>query len=71
MRIADAHRLDLSLHEADMELARQTLAAAVRRREALDVVLDRVLADGLRLQKRRLQKVQDETAVQVWTNGRK
>ncbi len=71
MRIADAHRVDLSLHEADMELARQTLVTAVRRREALALVLERAHADADRLQKRRQQNIQDETAVQVWTKGRK
>ncbi len=71
MRIADAHRLDLWLHEADMELARRTLTTAVRRREALGVVLDRALADAQRLQRKRQQTIQDETAVQVWTKGRK
>lgn len=71
MKITDAHRLDLSLHEADMDLARRTLATAVRRHEALEQVLERARAGLCQVQRRREQRLQDETAIQTWTRGRK
>jgi flagellar export protein FliJ len=70
MKMTDAHRVDLSLHEADMELAQASLAAAVRRREALDHVLERARQGARHLRNRREQKRQDETAIQVWKRRR-
>jgi flagellar export protein FliJ len=71
MQLTAAHRVDLSLHEADMAVAGRTLAGAVQRHEALDQVLARARAGAQQMQKRRDQKLQDETAVQTWTRSRK
>jgi flagellar export protein FliJ len=71
MKMTDAHRVDLSLHEAEMELARRSLAAAVQRHDALDQVLARARAGARQVISKREQTLQDETAVQVWTRGRK
>lgn len=71
MKMADAHRVDLSLHESEMLNTQRLVTAAVRKHEALDQVLDRrrvVLRRGREVVQ---QKRQDDLAAQVWLRGRK
>jgi flagellar export protein FliJ len=71
MKLADVHRVDLSLHESEMATTQRLMAQAVRRHEALDLVFERRRA-GVRLaQGVRERKGQDELAVQVWLKGHK
>jgi flagellar export protein FliJ len=71
MKMADAHRVDLALHESDMTNTRLRMLEATRRREALDSVVEArretLRRDGVR----REQKGQDELASQQWTRGRR
>lgn len=70
MQMAEAHRVDLALHESDMSNTRRALLEATRRREALDGVVE-ARREGLRRAgQRREQKGQDELASQQWTRGR-
>jgi flagellar export protein FliJ len=71
MNMADAHRVDLALHEADTAVARATLATAARRQKALEKVIDRTRARIDHAERTRERKVQDELSVQVWDRGRK
>lgn len=71
MKMTDAHRLDLSLHDAGMEVARRMLVSAVRSHEALDHELGRVHATLRHHRSKRDQKLQDETALQMWARRRK
>lgn len=70
MKMAEAHRTDLSLQEADVAVAQRALAAAVRRHESLDLVLERQLQGMRRLRESTEQKRQDELASQTWWRGR-
>jgi hypothetical protein len=70
MQIMEAHRLDLSLHDADSSVAQRTLVTAVRRREAIALVLERERAAVQGARDRRERIDQDETAVQVWSRRR-
>lgn len=67
MKMAEAHRVDLSLHEADTAVAQRALITATHRREAFSQALEREREAVRQSQSKREQKVQDETAVQVWT----
>jgi flagellar export protein FliJ len=71
MKMADAHRGDLALHEADMAVARRALAGATRRQEALGKALERVRKTARDLRSARERKLQDEIAIQIWDRGRK
>jgi len=71
MKMADAHRVDLSLHEADMAVAKRVLLEAARRHEALDQELTRQREGVRKSQNAREQKRQDDLALQVWRRGRK
>ncbi|HMN43152.1 MAG TPA: flagellar FliJ family protein [Povalibacter sp.] len=71
MKMADAHRLDLSLHEAQMQTTQRLMTVAAQRHEALDQVLVRQRRGVQRFQNAREQKRQDELAAQVWLRGRK
>ncbi|HEY4367424.1 MAG TPA: flagellar export protein FliJ [Steroidobacteraceae bacterium] len=70
MKMADTHRIDLSLHESEMALTQRRMIEAARRHEALDAALERQRADVRRFRKLREQKRQDEIASQVWQRGR-
>lgn len=70
MQLADAHRGDLALHEADMALSSRALAEAARRREVLAQVHDGQQRALLRLQEAGEQKRQDEIAAQVWLRSK-
>lgn len=69
MALADTHRTDFLLHEADMEVAQRTLNAATQRREVLGQVLAQQQSSIYRAQLRFDQKQQDELASQVWWRG--
>jgi flagellar export protein FliJ len=71
LRMADAHRADLALHEADMAVAKRALIAAARRRDAIDKELARQRRAVRRSQNTREQKRQDDLALQVWRRGGK
>jgi flagellar export protein FliJ len=66
MQMADTHRADLTLHEADMAVTQRALIAASHKREVLGQVLARqqqLVLDG---QRRVEQRRQDELATQQW-----
>ncbi|HLS81602.1 MAG TPA: flagellar export protein FliJ [Steroidobacter sp.] len=69
MKMADAHRADLSLHEADMAMLRKQLIARTRSREALDVVLQRERETVRQFRRAAERKRQDEAASQAWSRG--
>jgi len=71
MRMAAAHRVDLSLFEADMAVAKRALLAAARRSEALGQELARQQDHALKVKSSREQKRQDDIALQTWRRGRK
>lgn len=71
MQLADAHRADLALHEADMAVAQRALHVAVNKREVLDTVLQRQLGTLQRQQAAREQKREDDLAAQVWMRGQR
>jgi flagellar export protein FliJ len=68
--MADAHRTDLHLHEANMAVSQRTLAAAWTRHELLDKVLGQHQAAAGRAQERAARKHEDEFATQSWLAGR-
>ena len=66
MQMADTHRADLALHEADMAVTQRALIAASHKREVLGQVLakqQQLVLDG---QRRVEQRGQDELASQQW-----
>lgn len=69
MRMTHEHRQDLALHEADMAVTQQTLAAAARRHEVLGQVLEHRRLSLFDEQRAREQKRQDEMAAQAWRRG--
>jgi flagellar export protein FliJ len=70
LAMADTHRVDLQLHEANMAIAQQNLNAAWNRKELLGKVLEQhQTAFGLE-QERRAAKREDEVATQSWLAGR-
>lgn len=70
IRLADTHRTDLALHEADMAHTRQALNAAHARREALALMLTRQQQQHDTEQQRRERKQHDELATQSWMRER-
>ncbi|MET3131975.1 flagellar export protein FliJ [Oxalobacteraceae bacterium GrIS 1.11] len=70
MAMADTHRTDLSLHEANMALSQRALNAAWARREVLDQVLTQKNKEAADEQLRLDNKRQDELATQVWLWGK-
>jgi flagellar export protein FliJ len=70
MALADLHRLDLALHEANMAVAQRKLADAWTRRELLGKVLEQQQAAHAREQERALRKREDDIATQSWMAGR-
>lgn len=71
MQLVDTHRVDLSLHEADLAHTRRALHAAWAKREALDKVLVTTQDAAQAERARRGQLRQDEVATQLWLRGRK
>ena len=71
MQMADNHRLDLNMHEADMAVSQRALTAAYAKREVLGQVLE--AKQQAAVQERRVleRKQQDELATQLWLRGKK
>jgi len=70
LALADSHRTDLSLHEANMAVAQGRLKDAWVRRELLGKVLVRE-QDALALeQERATRKREDDIATQSWMAGK-
>lgn len=68
--LADNHRTDLGLHEANMAVSQRALKSAWTRREVLGQVLaQKQDAAGL-AEQRADRKRQDELATQAWMAGR-
>lgn len=66
LHMAQTHRQELALHDADLAIARQQLAEASRRHEALRQLLEREQRSARRQENTREQKSQDEIAALVW-----
>jgi flagellar export protein FliJ len=69
MAMADTHRQDLALHDADMAVTRRALDAAAIRREVLGQVLGEQTARLQVARDRQDQKRLDDMATQVWARG--
>jgi flagellar export protein FliJ len=67
--LAETHRIDLHLHEANMAVSQRNLAQAWTRRELLGKVLAQHEADHARAQDRLQRKREDEIATQSWLAG--
>lgn len=68
--LADSHRTDLHLHEANMAVAQRNLTAAWTRRELLGKVLEQQQDAHAREQDRAARKREDDIATQSWLAGR-
>jgi flagellar export protein FliJ len=64
--LADTHRTDLHLHEANMQVAQRELAAAWTRAEVLGMVLEKQQAAAGRERERAVRRREDETATAAW-----
>jgi len=71
MVMADSHRLDLHMHEADMAVSQQALNAAWAKREVLGKVLDKTQKVVNREQNAKERKQHDDLATQLWLRGQK
>lgn len=69
MEMADAHRLELTLHEADMAVTQRALVTAWRKQEVLGKVLEQKQQHVLSAQEANERKRQDELATQMWHRG--
>lgn len=67
--LADSHRTDLHLHEANMAVSQRNLAQAWTRRELLGKVLAQHEGAYARAQERVRRKREDEIATQSWLAG--
>jgi flagellar export protein FliJ len=66
METADTHRLELSLHEADMAVTQRALTAAWCKQQVLGKVLDQQQLCVMNAREKAEQKRQDELAMQMW-----
>ncbi|SEN13812.1 flagellar export protein FliJ [Duganella sp. CF517] len=71
MQMADSHRLDLHMHEADMAVSQQALNAAWAKREVLGKVLVTQQKVVLKQQDAKERKQHDDLATQAWLRGQK
>lgn len=69
MQLADRHRQDLALHEADMALTQGALKDAACNQEVLLKVLAQQQSLLLKQRMAQEQKRQDDLAAQVWLRG--
>lgn len=69
MELAEQHRTDLHLHEANMAISQRALNAAWAKREVLDQVLTQKQKSVATEQQRIDTKRQDELATQFWFRG--
>ncbi|CAN7536723.1 flagellar FliJ family protein [Massilia sp. LjRoot122] len=70
MAMADLHRVDLALHEANMAVAQRKLTDAYTKRELLGKVLEQQQVQFAREQNRSVRKREDDIATQSWMAGR-
>jgi flagellar export protein FliJ len=70
MAMADLHRVDLALHEANMAVAQRKLTDAYTKRELLGKVLEQQQELASRDQDRAIRKREDDIATQSWMAGR-
>jgi flagellar export protein FliJ len=70
MAMADLHRTDLALHEANMAVAQRTLSDAWTRRELLGKVLEQQESLHSKEQDRIVRKREDDIATQSWMANR-
>jgi flagellar export protein FliJ len=70
LAMADLHRTDLALHEANMAVGQRKLAEAWTKRELLGKVLEQEKGAFAREQDRLVRKREDEIATQSWMAGR-
>jgi flagellar export protein FliJ len=70
MAMADLHRTDLALHEANMAVSQRKLADAWTKRELLGKVLEQQQVQLAREQDRIVRKREDDIATQSWMAGR-
>jgi flagellar export protein FliJ len=68
--LADTHRTDLHLHEANMAVSQRRLTQAWTKRELLGKVLSQQEAAFAREQDRAQRKREDDIATQSWLAGR-
>jgi len=71
LQMADNHRLDLTMHEADMAVSQRAVNAAWAKREVLGQVLEKkqaVVSTEKRVQER---KQHDDLATQLWLRSQK
>ena len=68
--LADTHRTDLHLHEANMAVSQRKLTQAWTRRELLGKVLENHDIAFAREQERGQRKREDDVATQSWLAGR-
>lgn len=66
LQMADAHRTDLALHDAQMAVTRRALDVAAQKQEVMGQVLDQHRQRERRAGERIDQKRQDEIAAQLW-----
>jgi flagellar export protein FliJ len=71
MQMADNHRLDLHMHEADMAVSQKALNTAWAKREVLGKVLSKQQKVVLQQQNTQERKQHDELATQLWMRGQK
>jgi flagellar export protein FliJ len=69
MALADSHRVDLSLHDANMAVSQARLKEAWVRRELLGKVLVREQDAQASDKQRAIRKGEDELATQAWMAG--
>jgi flagellar export protein FliJ len=71
LQMADNHRLDLTMHEADMAVSQRAVNAAWAKREVLGQVLEKKQA-VVDTEKRVLERKQhDDLATQLWLRSQK
>ncbi len=70
MAMADLHRTDLALHEANMAVSQRKLTDAWTKRELLGKVLEQQEGALAREQDRALRKREDDIATQSWMASR-
>lgn len=70
MAMADSHKVDLQLHEANMAVSQRKLTDAWTRRELLGKVLEQHQDAYARELERATRKREDDIATQSWMAGR-
>lgn len=71
MQMVDSHKLDLTMHEADMAVSQRALNAAFVKREILGQVLQKEQKALASQEQAKERKRQDELATQLWLRGQK